>query len=68
MSEADQHAIAEPMQTERRLRVRHITRRHRVVYTDHTEWIVLEESPSFYIVYREGDGIGVKRKGDYELV
>jgi hypothetical protein len=30
--------------------------------------MVLEESPSFYVVYARGDGYSLKRKQDYEVV
>ncbi len=36
--------------------------------SDSTEWLVLEESPSFFIVYRQGVGLGMKQKSEYEIV
>ena len=48
--------------------VRHIPRVNGETYTDRTEWVVVEESPSFYICYGEGDGYCMKRKKDYEIV
>lgn len=35
---------------------------------DTTPWLVLEDSPSFYIVYKVGDGVSLKYKRDYEIV
>lgn len=48
--------------------IRHKRRASGEVCTDRTEWVVVEESPSFYICYAEGDGFGLKRKLDYEVV
>ena len=48
--------------------VRHKTRPAGEVLNDQTEWLVLEQSPSFYIVYRQGSGIGIKLKSEYEEV
>lgn len=48
--------------------IRHKRRACGEVFTDQTEWMVVEESPSFYICYCEGEGFGLKRKKDYEIV
>lgn len=48
--------------------VRHVKRNTGEVCDDHTEWLVLEQSPSFYIVYAPGEGYAIKRKKDYEIV
>lgn len=48
--------------------IRHKPRPHQVVCTDETEWLVLEQSPSFYIVYSKGEGYAIKRKKDYDVM
>lgn len=48
--------------------VRHIARPSSRVCSDATVWLVLEESPSFYICYAPGEGYCLKRKADYEDV
>ena len=48
--------------------VRHKIRPHGIVCDDRTEWLVVEESPSFYICHAETEGFCLKRKKDYELV
>lgn len=50
--------------------VRHVARPGGLRCTDETRWLVLEESPSFYIVYggEGGFGVGLKLKRDYEVV
>ena len=50
------------------VRIIHKPRPAGEVFTDQTQWLVLEESPSFYIVFRTGDGIGIKLKHDYAVV
>jgi hypothetical protein len=48
--------------------IRHKPRNDGRICTDATEWTVLEQSPSFYIVYARGEGYSLKRKQDYEFV
>lgn len=48
--------------------IRHKVRPDGVFCDDRTEWVVVEQSPSFYICYAEGEGFGLKRKKDYEIV
>ena len=48
--------------------IRHKPRPHGVVCTDQSEWLVLEQSPSFYIVYSRGEGYALKKKKDYDVM
>ena len=48
--------------------IKHKARPDGNLCTDLTEWLVLEQSPSFFIVYSKGDGYQLKRKRDYEVV
>ena len=48
--------------------VRHKIRPADLYCTDRSAWLILEESPSFYIVYLAGEGVSLKRKADYEVV
>ena len=47
--------------------VRHKARANGQFCTDHTEWLVIEESRSFFIVQGPVGGYTVKLKDDYEL-
>ena len=71
MSHADEHAIVMDAGPYAELRtpryVSHRVRPEGLQCDDHTRWLVLEESPSFYIVYGHGEGVSLKRKGDYEV-
>ena len=48
--------------------VRHKPRPDGLRCTDESKWLVLEDSPSFYIVFLPGEGVSLKRKADYEVV
>lgn len=48
--------------------VRHVRRPSGIGCSDETQWVVLEQSPSFYICYAPGEGYCLKRKQDYEDV
>ena len=48
--------------------VRHLRRPDGLFCNDCTRWLVLEESPSFWIVFLPGEGVSLKRKSDYEVI
>lgn len=48
--------------------VSHKLRPNGVQCSDHTRWLVLEESPSFYITWLPGEAVSLKRKTDYAVV
>ena len=45
--------------------VQHKPRANEEIFTDKTAWLVVEESPSFYICFAEGEGFCMKLKRDY---